>query len=567
MDGQGKLFPRAVAESQSSPAVYRHTELHAPKSNARREGSLNLKSCEKVSAPGLSFCDDAVIYQGMAYITCDPLRLWNDPVRGVWEETPVAARRKIDSAAGIWAWDLRQEGSVPRKLKLKDYPVEHIHPLGVSVVNADPSQLNSSDPQSLLLLVSNQPKARQRTVVDVFLHDLDNASGGRQNDKLIHHTRLRSDHFVLDRKKDTAAVSPYRITPFLEQYSPPLPSEHVTSSKRTVQIPSFFFTALADPIKTQGASQTAFSNYIEFVKYLLVPTHAASPRDLYLYLARAAKTTAALTPLGSWPGFAPHAKAWDGGGERAGYNSSAAMIMTLDTSTEDSSLHLWDQHWVQGIEAGIEEEPDPYAWLQDQRAGIPSERKSGVRPVERWIKNYHPSFLNFWSKKLRYPSTALDVDDWGRSWTGGSPDTFVADKWISYLRHSFAQGKAPHEAPEAASVKRPATLVDQTTYIYRQGSTVAHPWEMERMKLIRDRGVFIPKDYISTTIFKEGEKPAAQEWKPILVSEDGSKQYGFVPTLPTGMAVDRVGQMVLITGAYEERGVAKCTIPADWAEL
>ena len=87
------------------------------------------------------------------------------------------------------------------------------------------------------------------------------------------------------------------------------------------------------------------------------------------------------------------------------------------------------------------------------------------------------------------------------------------------------------------------------------------------MKLVRDRGVFIPKEYITTNVFRAQVRKAGDEWKPTTLSEDGKTQFGFLPTLPTGIAIDRVGASVYITSAYDERGIAKCRVPQDWAEL
>ncbi|KDN52324.1 hypothetical protein K437DRAFT_243783 [Tilletiaria anomala UBC 951] len=580
------VFAALFAISTYLP-FHKHHNLHFPKADLIKRTDLNLDSCARITAPGLKFCDDVVLHQpsGMAYVSCDPSRLWWDPVRGIWESVPASAPRELREpaegsaeVAGIWSWDTRQEGSLPKKLKLAHLPRRGgFHPYGIAVVNADNQNLNASDPGSLLLLVSNQPEPARSSIVDVFVHDInDAAQGGRQNTELQHHLRLGPDHFTPDAKAQTPPVSPHRLTIFHEQYSPALPPQHNPSSRRKIVMPSFFFSATPDPSafasKDGKSVKLGIDNYPDFAKHMLFPKRQPSPpRYLYFYIAKAAKSVP-IAELSSWPGFVPQVHAWDGGGKRAGFNSSAAMLMSVNTGAEVSSLHQWDQHWVHGVEAGLEVEQDPYAEFKDRQESIPTEEESGIKPPERYIHNYRPQFVNFWTRPLKSPSFALAIDDWGRAWTAGTQETGLTDAWIAYLRHTLARGLPAHKGVGAASVRRPSTLIEQTTHVFRQGSVTAHPWEMERMKLVRDRGIFIPKEFIGTNIYRAHARPAADEWQPISLSSSSSRdgssiQLGFLPTLPTGMAVDRVGKTLYVTGAYDERGIAKCSIPGNWAEL
>ncbi len=497
----------------------------------------------------------------MAYVSCDPGRPWWDPIRGIWQDVPASAPREAHEPASIWAWNTRQAGSQPQRLALKNYPGKGgFHPLGLTVSNTDAANLNTSDASSLLLLVANAPYAGRPSLVDAFVHELDS------NSELQHHVRLGPDHL------SNPKLSPYRISASHEQLSPVLPSQHKgDTSGRKVALPSFYFSSAPSP--TEFSSQlgdsgpSAYRNYLSFAKTLLFLGGApAPPSKLFLYVARAAQTTTILSSISSWPGFPPLAKAWNGGGARAGYNATDAMILTAETSSERSMIQQWDQHWVRGVEAATEPLDDPYA---DYVRSVGEQKAQVKRGRGGKIEVYMPQFVTFFSRVLRYPATAMGHDDWGRVWTAAGQPTDQVDAWIRYLRETLSAGLLPHQGAQSEKVKRPAALVEQTTHVYRSGEATAHPWEMERMKEVRERGIFIPKEYIGSNVFRSAEEPASKEWKAVSLQQEGDieREMGFLPTIPTGIAVDREAQVLIVTSAYDERGIAKCSIPSDWAEL
>lgn len=70
----------------------------------------------------MRFCDDPVIHRntGMAYMLCDPGRVWWDPLRNTWEEKP---GKKQEDHASVWAWDL-QVGFKKCRVKKKIWNAE-----------------------------------------------------------------------------------------------------------------------------------------------------------------------------------------------------------------------------------------------------------------------------------------------------------------------------------------------------------------------------------------------------------------------------------------------------------
>lgn len=554
--------------------------------------SLNLHECARIQAPDLAFCSDVVLHgpSGMAYVACDPARLWHDPMRGTWEDVPHEYKGK----AGVWAWDTRTsdakntDGAVPTKLEVVDFPHRgQFHPLALAVANADPHWENATNPERLVLLLTSQPERGKASVVDVLVHDLrprqDPAyeqDGGQSSAPpsprevsatLQHHLRLASEHFVPDSEKKP--LSPYRLALFREQYSPLLPSQHAHVAERAdarlVAIPSFFFSALPDPTSFDAAVSgehfaSGSSSYLDFVQRLLRPGRYAAPRrGIWMYNARAAMTAEVLSTVPTWPGFAPSVHAWDGGGAKAGFNSTAAVLFTLSTGAEETAVHEWEQHWVRGIEAGLAWVRDPYQAYKDALEGIPSEEESGIAPPVRQVATYLPSFVNFWSRRPARPASALGVDDWGRFWTAGSSSSIELDRWVRALRARLAHGTHTHTP--VPDVPRPGTTVEQVTYVWRQGGQVAHPWEYERMKAVRDRGLLIPKEHVPASVFRS--RPAmAAAWAPLSIETATGHEMGFLPTAPEGLAVDRQKGVIYIAGTYDERGIARCHIPPDWAE-
>lgn len=373
-------------------------------------------------------------------------------------------------------------------------------------------------------------------MVDVLVHDL-SGTGGRASNVARHHTRIEGSALG-----ESGTANPYRLSIFAEQYSPPIAAHE--GPDRKLRVPSFFHTSVpareSPDVPVQGKSLSPLAH----IRTFLSP---AARARVSLFLARGNVSKEVIWGVSSWPGFAPVAKAWDGGGNRAGANSSAHTMIVLGVGGGDASVQEWDQHWVR-VEDGVEDVDDPYA---DQSASV------GVKSK---LRLYTPSFINFFGKTLDYPATSLDVDALGRFWTAGSGDTAAVDAWVAYLREAGGQSRSGSDAI------RPGSRVEQTTFVHRAGPSVAHPWELERLARVRARGMFLPKEHLGLPIFSAPSTRGSEPFKPLSNNAKG-EEMGFLPTAPTGIAVDHARGIVLVVGAYEERGVAMCAMPEGWAEM
>ncbi|CBQ72007.1 conserved hypothetical protein [Sporisorium reilianum SRZ2] len=584
---------------------------------------LNLEHCQPVSTrlPNEpagpvepSFCEDVVLDRltGIAYLSCDPTRLTWDARAGIYEDggDKLAAEH---GTPGIWAWDTNRR-NLARKLYISTPPPEYplqapadllstFHPLGIAVTASNPYFLEEVDegveprpaPPANLVIVANKPYADRPGVVDVFVHDLDKV-GGKDHATLRWIKRVQG-HELTGMHVDSDVpfnVDAFRIAVLAEQYSQPIPRDYpepqhikdnpdilagfqdddmAAKAARSIRIPSFFITSLPDRTNQPAASapstprSSLFTAMWQPVASYLLPQYslASEPltRKVFLHHSSINRTLSVRldgNDPDQWHGFPPLLQAWDGGGKRAGSNSSASIIYMPSLSADAAKVQEWEQHWVRGISGGI----------RDHRM-VDAQRTPDGRPnnILRVYKTYTPSFVQFFSTEHDTPVRALVVDEHGRFWTAGNPSTRSVERWLASQRDERRRRLGlPTSAAVALSSSdrpaRPAARIDQTTYVFRHfGSVVAHPWETDKLKLKKQKGVFLRKEFHTFNVFKS---PAQTKAQIEASSDDELRQRGFLPTVPTGLAVDVRRKLLYVTGAYEERGIAVCALPADWVE-
>ncbi|PWN50868.1 hypothetical protein IE53DRAFT_329474 [Violaceomyces palustris] len=579
----------------------KHLTLHGLKKDplSRPASSLNLESCEPVypnkflgpaSAAEPAFCDDVVLHHQtkMAYMSCDPGRLGWDARMGVWEDEEV--KEEGQGEAAIWAWDTSVE-SLPRKLFIKlplpSDPVQPpkdllrtFHPSGLAVTYSHPhySDQGVENPAALVILVANHPKAHEAGVVDVFVHNLDSI-GGRNSNIMRWIRRIEGDSL----KEEERRLSPFRMEIFDEQHSKSLPRDGRSIEEKVlegmsreeyasahVRIPSFLFTSLALPTVRGGetaagttrssSSSSVIDSYLTYAKALMMPTNDLPPQDAFIYHANANVTMNVLSEgsLPSWRGFPPLIKATDGGGKEAGSNSSLATFYASTLSGEESKISEWTQHWVKGIRAGIKE----HLVESGSGEGVVGEKKTMIS-----IKTYTPQFVTFWRHKLKRPLWAIGSDRLGRIWAAYQTDTIEALKWIDRMRQErrtrIRGVDSSSSSSQVEQAIRPTSRIDQITYIYKNlNLAAAHPWELTKVKQLKEKGLFLRKEFHQLSIFvSESQEQASRRGTGI------ERHKGFLPSIVTGIAVDHERGFLIVVGAYEERGIAKCVIPERWAEM
>lgn len=602
-----------------------HLELHGDALDATALSTnhlLNLEHCQPVSTrlPNEpagpvepSFCEDIVLDRltGMAYLSCDPTRLTWDARAGIYEDGGDKLASEYGTP-GIWAWDTNRR-SLARKLYLSTPPPEYplqapadllstFHPLGIAVTASNPYFIQEVDqgaeprpaPPANLVLVANKPYADRPGVVDIFVHDLDKV-GGKDHATLrwikrVEGQDLTGVHVDLD---VPFKVDPFRIAVLAEQYSQPIARDYpepqhvkenpdhlagfqdddiASKAARSIRIPSFFVTSLPDRSSQQTSAtsltqrSSLFTAMWQPVASYLLPQYslASEPlaRKVFLHHSSINKTLSVRldgNDPDQWEGFPPLIQAWDGGGKQAGSNSSATVIYIPSLSADSAKVQEWEQHWVRGIAGGIRD----HRILDTQLT--PDGKPNNILRV---YKTYTPSFVQFFAVEHETPVRALVVDEHGRSWTAGNPNTRSVENWLAAQRDERRRRlNLPTSGPALSSSdrpSRPAAKIDQTTYVYRHfGSVVAHPWEKAKLKLKKEKGVFLRKEFHTFNVFKSpAETKAEIEGR----SEDELRKRGFLPTVPTGLAVDLGRKLLYVTGAYEERGIAVCAMPADWVE-
>ncbi|KAN0062088.1 hypothetical protein ACQY0O_005605 [Thecaphora frezii] len=562
----------------------------------------------------------------MAYMSCDPSRLTWDARAAIWDpqNTTTQHQQREQRLGAIWAWDTTKD-RLPRKMFLSLPPSNYhpappadlhtsFHPLGLSVTVAHPYFLPNnleaaaSEAPALLVLVANHPRAHAPGVVDIFIHDLDGV-GAKDSNVLrwirrIEGEELRAYEDGDEKKKKGTQVNPFRIAVFDEQHSSnwprayPLPNQGGDASKaetedeeeqgqadhaRThVRVPSFFLTSLPCPpppspspssspngpgAPSPRPSSSVFSSYKDFALSLLLPSRdkrLSTPSDqIWLYHASVSKTLPVHLDGGridGWTNFPPLLQTWDGNGEAGGSNSSASSLIVSNIEGERAGFGEWEQHWVRGISYGIKHHQ--------------VKEKDGEG--KRWVNTYTPSFVSFWKGKADVPVRAMAMDRIGRVWTAGTVDTKGTEEWIEYRRNEKRRelGSSlyrPRPNPSRDSDEfdtpplRPSTRIWQTTFLLRPlGSAPIHAWETSKLAQFKRDGIFVKKEYLSTPVF--GQRAESQAEIEARSSEE-VKSRGFLPTVPTAMAVDHEKGWVLVTGAYEERGVAVCEVPVGWAEV
>ncbi|KIS70621.1 uncharacterized protein UMAG_01786 [Mycosarcoma maydis] len=601
-----------------------HLRLHGDTidpSSLATDYLLNLQHCQPVStrlpneAAGPvepSFCEDVVLDRrtGMAYLSCDPTRLTWDARAGIYEDggDKLASEQ---GTPGIWAWDTNRR-SLARKLYISTPPPEYpfkapadllstFHPLGIAVTASNPYFVEEVDegvearpePPANLVIVANKPYADRPGVIDVFVHDLDKI-GKKDHTTLRWIKRLEGDDLTGTHVDSDIPfrLDPFRIAIFEEQYSQPIERDYpepqhvqdnpdhlagfrdddiASKAARLVRIPSFFVTSLPDRSKSTASldlteRSSLFSAMWQPVASYLLPQYSLTSdvltRKLFLHHSSINKTLSVRldgSDPDHWQGFPPLVKAWGGGGKAAGSNSSAIALFIPTLTADSARVQEWEQHWVRGIAGGIRD----HSVLQQ---GTTSDgRPNNVLQI---FKTYTPSFVNFFAIEHETPVRALAIDEHGRSWTAGNPNTRSVEKWITSQRDERRRRLGlPTSSPALSSSERPprpAARIDQTTFVFRHfGSVVAHPWEKEKLKLKRQKGVFLRKEFHTFNVYKS---PAETKAELEARSDEELKKRGFLPTIPTGLAVDIHKKLLYVTGAYEERGIAVCALPKDWVE-
>lgn len=598
-----------------------HLKLHGahlnPGTLATQDQYLNLQHCEPVS-PRLpnqsagpaepSFCEDVVLDSrtGMAYLSCDPTRLTWDARAGIFEDSGATLHDEIGAPA-IWAWDTTQN-RLPRRLFISSPPPwakvqapadlqSTFHPLGIAVTASNPYYLDEVEPDqdsrpappANLVLVANHPYANQTGVVDVFVHDLDKV-GGKDNAVLRWIKRIEGEALqarLID-PDEAYTVNPFRIAVYAEQYSESIPRDYTKGSHIStatpqdlvsieqdpaklaaswVRVPSLFVTSLPDPAlrdyaaKNDARRSALYDAFWKPFAAVLFPSHAKEAPDrlrkIFVYHASVGKTLMSRFDGGEpaqWDTFPPLFQTWDGNGKKGGSNSSVATIFVPSLSSDTAKVQEWEQHWVRGVAGGIREHV----------IAAPDINNSG-NDLKHLIKTYTPSFVNFFSSEREYPIRALAVDNMGRFWTAGNPQTTAVENWISHQRTKRLEklGLVVSVTPTDAPV-RPAANIEQTTFVYRHfGSVIAHPWDFEKLATMKKRGIWLKKEYHTFTVFKSPDEALTQVQAR---TKDQLIEKGFLPTVPTGLAIDTASGHLYVTGAYEERGIARCKLPHDWVE-
>ncbi|EPQ32003.1 uncharacterized protein PFL1_00201 [Pseudozyma flocculosa PF-1] len=597
-----------------------HLKLHGRQASGKAASadtltSLNLDSCHSIFARDIrtpatpaeaSYCDDVTLHRqsGMAYFSCDPSRLTWDARAGIWDDDLVGAQPGQQGVGAIWAWDTTKSRH-PRQMFISFPPPSaeeqapadlhtSFHPLGLAVTVPHPYYLpdnlraanesESIEVPAVVVLVANHPRPRKSGVIDVFVHDLDGV-GGRDNTVLRWIKRIEGEQLMGiddEERTPTIEINPFRIAVFDEQHSASIPRlspptadsdadeklSDAESARRHIRIPSFFMTSLptANQLATDDgrASSAVFTSYMDYVRALLQPSQLKDmdgPAErVWLHHASVSQTVPVRMDGGrvdAWTGLPPLIQAWDANGERGASNSSASSLFLSRVDTNRAGFSEWEQHWVRGISFGI----TPHEVNAD---------KEGT--VKRLINTYTPSFVSFWKKPMSFPLRALAVDAIGRVWTAGTPDTLATEAWIEHRRNEQRRqlGSTRHRSQPAAgefssAPPRPASQIDQTTFLYRPvAGTPLHPWDTEKLERLKRNGYFTKKEFYTSPVFRQRAETEAELESS--TGDDVEKGKTFLPTVPTAMAVDHERGFVIVAGAYDERGVAKCSIPQGWAE-
>lgn len=484
-----------------------HLKLFHPHlSDSSAHNNLNLDSCSRLAPADLAWCAQPVVLRetATAYFVCDDSRPWWDPLRGRWEE-------KQDKKRGsAWAWKMDDPSAQPRQLKIETtHGEDSLHPLSISAVH---------DGDHTTLLISNHPHARAQGVIDVYQHH------PTSSDVITHSERISGA--ALEHQ------SPFQVIAVPEQWSDSTP---------TNRTPSFLFNALPQPNQTTFSSslfptlrnrysQSGPPSIHQYLLDLFFPNSPSPPHSIFLHLASAYTTRPVFNTGSTHPTFPPALSSWDGHGSQGGSNTTLHAVFTASTSAKQSLVEQWDQHWVRGIAYGLENVVNRRTWQQ-------------VRV--RW-----PDFVTFWNSPFKAPLRALDVDSLGRVWSVAAGDEGLSELWIDALREAKATSPGP----------APGAQIYQSTFLYRLGSAIAHPWELDRIGSAKKRGIWLPKEYYSTLIYRSAFGGSADS----LVKQTASAH--FLPQSPTGIAVDEDRQRVIVTSSWDD-GVAVCQWKQGWVEM
>lgn len=369
-------------------------------------------------------------------------------------------------------------------------------------------------------MISNHPWPAESGVIDIFRH----VPG---ENSLVHYDRLWG--------KQISDQSPFRVEAVPESWGS-LVSPIQEDAGPQIKVPSILFTAVPSPeAHAKKASRsgsydlTKVPTISEYLWNLFFPSQAIPPNDIYLHLSNGYTSRSLFQTSSTHPTLPVLLRSYDGGGAKAGSNTSLHQIYVSSISPKMSLIEQWDQHWVRGIESGRE---------------LIFNRKTKQDVMVKW-----PELVTFWSKFFDRPLSGLDVDSLGRIWTVGAIDQGRVEGLINAIR----------SGDSSKDIASPGALVHQTTYIYRLGQAMAHPWEIKRLADARKRGIWLSKEFYSTLVYRLGLGSPSSSTVP-------EEEEGFLPRAPTGIAIDEDRKRVIVTSSWDQ-GVAVCQWKEGWVEM
>ncbi|CAO1625425.1 unnamed protein product [Sympodiomycopsis kandeliae] len=464
----------------------KHLSLFHP---ATSPSDLNLESCSPI--PNLEHCAEPLVVKEIsrAYFVCDDSRPWWDPVRFKWQKIPEGRK-----GGSIWTWDLND--GEPYQLDLLSHREERFHPLSISAAVEKSGTIN----EHVVLLVSNHPYAGKPGVVDVFKHVT-------QEKKVVHYERVQ----------DTALAgqSPYKVVAVPEQWGESQ-SSGLIEGEDTIRIPSFLFSPLALPSEQYNyTAQTTPPSITTYLRSLFWPSIRSPENKIHLHLSSAYTSKKLFSPASTSLTHPITFTTWNGGGSS---NTTLNSIYTSSVGAKTAIIEEWDQHWVRGQLYGTEKHLNKKTWKE---------------VLIRW-----PDFVTFWNVPQQSLTTGVDVDSLGRLWTVSTSSHGMTEQRIEDLANGLPSDQ----------LTRTGGTIHQMTYLHRLGISIAHPWEVSRLASAKKRGIWLPKEFYSTLVYRSSSKQ------------------GPMPNAPTGIAVDEDRQRVIVTSSWDHK-VAACKWKEGWVEM
>lgn len=433
----------------------------------------------------------------------------------------------------------QDSSSTPIRLTVQSsHQAQPFHPVSISV--ASPRSQEDSTAFNILI-VSNHPKAKEAGVVDILRHEF-NSSDARLYERV--------DGIGLSQQ------SPSQVIAVAEQWSEPVPPEHdEQNGGPPMALPSFIFSAFAQRCAETSPSDkdcnaiALLANPPTITQYLVdVLWHRmrrpSAPRQVYLHLAASHISRPLVSAVSTLPSHPALVEAWDGGGTLGGSNSSILQVYVASLGPQMAIVEQWDQHWVQGPTFGAE---------------VAENRRTLKEALVKW-----PSFVTFWNKAFDLPLRGVTRDAYGRLWTVGAVDEGRAEALVQSLRRSPSTTDTGIDAVDPAIDA--GAVIHQTTYIHRVGPAMAHPWELERLGKARKRGLWLPKEWFTSQVYRRGVAPSSKQAGAEGSSSSQAKpRKGFLPQAPTGIAVDLDRKRVFVTSSWDQ-GVAVCAFKEGFVE-